>query len=340
MSFCVRCGKQIPEGSEFCPSCGAPVNRAADADRTTEFYAPKTPGQVALSSWEGPAPKMQRQPQSKKPAPKKSKLPFISIGAGAAMIVAALVLFMTQQGTSQGGQNVVTDSSVEVTSVVAPPSETNGNDDEGSSENVVTPPDTNNPPEENTPPDTSTPPSPSSPPESETPPDVNNPPESNNPPDTNTPPEGNTPPTTTDSSTPSIYDFGWLTYDAMKGNVPEGARRIVDLGSILGDWKGYISGYGWERFLTADIDAGQSGTVITLDWIYADDTNSGTRHDDNTPNSEFQGSFDGGMLEATGSGRILLTTFWEDSEYQYAVGDFTWPDGEICTMALMRKKTN
>jgi len=31
MAFCARCGKEIPTGSAFCPSCGAPVSQAGGA---------------------------------------------------------------------------------------------------------------------------------------------------------------------------------------------------------------------------------------------------------------------------------------------------------------------
>ena len=42
------------------------------------------------------------------------------------------------------------------------------------------------------------------------------------------------------------------------------------------------------------------------------------------------------MLDATGSGRITLTAFWEQDGHQYATGSFIWPSGETDTIALVR----
>ena len=33
MTYCMRCGKQLPDGARFCPSCGTPV----DASKWEEF---------------------------------------------------------------------------------------------------------------------------------------------------------------------------------------------------------------------------------------------------------------------------------------------------------------
>lgn len=33
MSYCAKCGAELPEGAKFCPSCGTPVSKAA----TEEF---------------------------------------------------------------------------------------------------------------------------------------------------------------------------------------------------------------------------------------------------------------------------------------------------------------
>ena len=227
------------------------------------------------------------------------------------MLIAALVLFVTQPGKPQGVQAVIADSSEEATSVVVPPTDTNGNDeDEGSSDVVVAPPVIDTSPEPSTPPQPSTPP------------------EATPPPASYSPPPG----------APTTGDFGWITGEAMRGSVPDDAKRIIDLGPILGSWKGYIFDNRWEWFFNADIDAGQSNTVITLDWIYAIDGNTATAYEDDTPDKVFRGTFDGGMLDAAGEGHVTLAVFWEDARYQYAIGSFTWPDGDICSMALVRQK--
>lgn len=136
--------------------------------------------------------------------------------------------------------------------------------------------------------------------------------------------------------TPTLGDFLWLTGDAAMGNVPAGATRILDVGSITGGWKAYMFGGNMEWLLNANIDVGQSAMSIMLDWFYVHDGATDEGFDDTTPNSVFSGEFDGGMLDATGSGRITLAAFWEQDGHQYATGSFVWPDGTQCTIALVR----
>ena len=133
-----------------------------------------------------------------------------------------------------------------------------------------------------------------------------------------------------------MKDFGWLTGEAAKGNVPSGAKRVTNLGDLTGGWKAYMFGSGLERFLNADISVAQAGPRITLDWYQVYESSSGKTHDDTTSNSSFTGTFDGGALDATGAGRITLAAFWEKDGHQYAVGSFMWPSGEVDTVALVR----
>lgn len=65
---------------------------------------------------------------------------------------------------------------------------------------------------------------------------------------------------------------------------------------------------GLEWLANANTDAGQSGATIAIDWYYLRDA-SGDAYEDTTSTSTFTGSFDGGMLEATGSGRVTVAAF-------------------------------
>lgn len=131
-----------------------------------------------------------------------------------------------------------------------------------------------------------------------------------------------------------IGEFKWLDGEAMKGNAPADARRIVGFGALTGGWKCYIVG-SMEWLANADIEAGQSGASIAIDWYYLRDA-SGDAREDSTPTSTFTGAFDGGMLDATGSGRVTIAAFWEKDGHQYATGSFMWPSGETATIALVR----
>lgn len=127
-----------------------------------------------------------------------------------------------------------------------------------------------------------------------------------------------------------------MTGETDKGNAPAGVARITDFGKLTGGWKAYMYGGNLERLLNVSIDAGQSGAQVTLDWYYIRDNKQDKAFEDTTASSTFTGTFDGGMLDATGSGRITLTAFWEKDGHQYATGSFMWPSGETDTIALVR----
>ena len=138
------------------------------------------------------------------------------------------------------------------------------------------------------------------------------------------------------SEHPTISDFKWMTGETDKGNAPAGAARITDFGAVMGGWKAYMYGGNLERLLNVNIDAVQSGAQVTLDWYYIRDNKQDKAFEDTTANSTFTGKFDGGMLDATGPGRITLTAFWEQDGRQYATGSFMWPSGETEIIALVR----
>ena len=135
---------------------------------------------------------------------------------------------------------------------------------------------------------------------------------------------------------PKIGEFKWMTGETDKGNAPAGAARITDFGKLTGGWKAYMYGGNLERLLNVTIDAGQSGAQVTLDWYYIRDNKQDKAFEDTTASSTFTGTFDGGMLDAMGSGRITLTAFWEQDGHQYATGSFMWPSGETEVIALVR----
>ena len=122
----------------------------------------------------------------------------------------------------------------------------------------------------------------------------------------------------------------------MKGNVPSGAKRLVSLGDVTGGWKAYAFGGDMEWLFNVTIDVGQSDVNVTLDWYYARAGSKGDGFVDDTPDSKFSGTFDGGMLDATGSGRLTLVAFWQQDGKQYAVGSLILQDGTTCTVALVR----
>ncbi len=150
------------------------------------------------------------------------------------------------------------------------------------------------------------------------------------------PPAASTSTSYSTSERPKIGEFKWMTGETDKGNAPAGAARITDFGKLTGGWKAYMYGGNLERLLNVTIDAGQSGAQVTLDWYYIRDNKQDKAFEDTTASSTFTGTFDGGMLDAMGSGRITLTAFWEQDGHQYATGSFMWPSGETEVIALVR----
>lgn len=49
--FCARCGKEVPEGATFCPSCGAPVQGGAAAGASVSGLDALTKDQKAQEYW-------------------------------------------------------------------------------------------------------------------------------------------------------------------------------------------------------------------------------------------------------------------------------------------------
>lgn len=88
--------------------------------------------------------------------------------------------------------------------------------------------------------------------------------------------------------------------------------------------------------MNSDIEVGQAGVNLTIDWYYVRRGGSGDGQEDTTPTSAFTGTFDGGMLDATGSGRVTIAAFWQKDGHQYGVGSCIWPSGETSTIALVR----
>ena len=135
---------------------------------------------------------------------------------------------------------------------------------------------------------------------------------------------------------PTLADFTWLTGETAQGNVPEGAMRIFELGAVTGGWKAYLFDSYAERLLHATIDVGQSDITVAFDWYYINVNATGEGSTDTSPTSFFAGTWDSGMLEATGPGRVTLAAFWQHDNRQYAAGSLMWPDGTVSTLVLVR----
>lgn len=118
--------------------------------------------------------------------------------------------------------------------------------------------------------------------------------------------------------------------------MPAGAIRLTDLDAVTGGWKAYLYDSEMEWLLHATIEVGQSDAIIALEWYYARVGSTGEGYEDTTPTSFFSGTWDSGMLDAVGSGRVTLSAFWQQDGHQYAAGSLMRPDGNVSTLVLAR----
>ena len=65
MSFCINCGTQIPDGSRFCPNCGAPVGANPQPQYQQPYQAPQQPQNQKMSYMDRVREARAKQPLSK-----------------------------------------------------------------------------------------------------------------------------------------------------------------------------------------------------------------------------------------------------------------------------------
>lgn len=71
MKFCMQCGAELPEGANFCRSCGAKVYTAEQLSSTK---APDSEGEFVLATWSEPSTDQPTEKKAKKtPKKKESK---------------------------------------------------------------------------------------------------------------------------------------------------------------------------------------------------------------------------------------------------------------------------
>lgn len=74
--FCMKCGSQIPDGAQFCPSCGAPITSdspaaSAPGQTQTPYQQPQAYQQPQM--YQPQAPVQPTAPQFQQPKPNLAK---------------------------------------------------------------------------------------------------------------------------------------------------------------------------------------------------------------------------------------------------------------------------
>ena len=142
---------------------------------------------------------------------------------------------------------------------------------------------------------------------------------------------------------PALADFNWVTYDIAHGMLPTGMVRLENFEEIRGGWKMYIiddpnGEYGSkiERLCICAFGEDENGKGIVIRWGTIYNGTSGDVYDDEGPSSIYYGTWEYGVLDALGSGRVNITDFWYANDHEYAVGRMTWPDGIPALVFLVR----
>ena len=144
-----------------------------------------------------------------------------------------------------------------------------------------------------------------------------------------------------------IEDFRWSTENgAYWTNLSSDAVRLTDYKAIQGGWKAYLlddpsgkqSEYSVERLANIRISGSENSALATIDWYYVFLGSEGEGYDDNSPDTEFSGTWSlaDGELAALGAGKLILGNFCYDNGHEYGTGIYMWPDGVEAVIALVR----
>ena len=131
------------------------------------------------------------------------------------------------------------------------------------------------------------------------------------------------------------WDKGW-TY------LSSNAKQISDYSLLTGGWKAtmitdpfeLMDSYATDYF-NVSFSGSATSAKVTMNWGLRILKSVGTV-DDTGSTSSMAGKFSGGKLTAVGSGSIEITGFFYDNGKEFAVGTYTWPDGVIGYIGLIR----
>lgn len=121
------------------------------------------------------------------------------------------------------------------------------------------------------------------------------------------------------------------------------AEQITDFSAVTGGWKAVIISDPFElrnSYTTDYMNIHISGTAakldVTMNWGIRFFNSDGTSIDASGYPSALSGSYSDYTLTATGSGKLVITAFFKDNGKEYAVGNYTWPDGIVAYVGLIR----
>ena len=141
---------------------------------------------------------------------------------------------------------------------------------------------------------------------------------------------------------PTLEEFAW--YDEVFNNgVWPDATPVTELPYILGGWKCYIvydpyvnTGSEVQELVNVELSIGSGGASALVDW-YQVFWNGDPPYDaTDQKDSEFVGSYEDGVFELIGPGKLSIGQFYEYQGKYYGFGTLLAPDGTIADFWMMR----
>ena len=133
------------------------------------------------------------------------------------------------------------------------------------------------------------------------------------------------------------YTDGWKTMSSS-------AQRMTDYESVLGFWKAVMitdpeneteEGTSYDYFNVEIYGMAEDAGVI-INWNRRVIEKTGEEPEVRGGRAGLTGTFKNGSLTAENSNIIEITDFWSDGNQEYAVGKFTWTNGSIGYLGLVR----
>lgn len=132
------------------------------------------------------------------------------------------------------------------------------------------------------------------------------------------------------------WNNGW-------SDMSSNAELIGDFTALTGGWKALIVTDPFELmdayttdFVNISISGSASDVKITMSWGTRLYNSTGKTVQTNSTPSSFSGKFQKGAIDAVGSGRLVIKDFYCGNGKEYAVGEYTWPDGLVGYVGLTR----
>lgn len=343
MAYCSNCGSKLEGRARFCSECGTPV--AARDSHMSERSTRQTGG-LADRPATGSAAGGHVLDQSTRPVggplPKKSKAPLVAIGVGATLLLVALLVFVVLQFIPRPhdpneGQTLAPPEEVmptETKPVEAKPSESKPTEEAKPTEAKPEAKPTEEPKPTEVKPVEESKPTEAKPTEAK-------------PTDDGAKPEAvPSVPVAADFSTadtPVENEFSWYIPNRDAVGPGEGATLLTDFSSVQGGWKAYIYNEpvveyasSIDQLLNVRIEGDEGASIVAIDWYWVRSIETGDTWEDTTPDSIYQGSWEGGTLTALGAGQVRFTCFWLEDGKEYALGTINWPDASHAQIALVR----